>query len=117
MVCLEFSLFVTDALDLWRNPRGRPLKQQIGTIHPVDMRYHGVKSTRGNLLKTQVLLDIFMKKLYCPAQTIPEHDLTCCRFDIITGEILAATVRLFTACWATYALRLTQNGAKWCGLT
>ena len=32
----------------------------------MDMRYYGVKSTRGDILKAQVLLDRFMKQLNRP---------------------------------------------------
>jgi hypothetical protein len=51
----------------------------------VDVGHHGVKSTRGHILKAQVLLDVFMKQLHRPAQTIPEHNLACRGFAIITG--------------------------------
>jgi len=94
--CLEFSLSFAEALDRWRDSRGCHMQQNVGTIHPVDMGHHGVKSTRGHLLKTQVLLDSFVKKLHCPAQTIPQYDLTCRGLHIIAGEVLAATIRSFS---------------------
>jgi hypothetical protein len=69
------------------------VKQDISTIHPVDMGDHGVKSMGGHLLKTEMLLDTFMKKFYCPAEPIPHHDLACRGPQIIAGKILAATIR------------------------
>jgi hypothetical protein len=39
------------------------------------MRHHRVKSTRRDILKAQVLLGIFMKKLHRPAQPVSNDDL------------------------------------------
>jgi len=63
------------------------MEQDVGTIHPIDMGLHGVKAACGDILKAQMHLDIFMKKLHCPAQTIREDDLTCRGFAIITGQV------------------------------
>src|SRR4051812_25739822 len=59
------------------------------------MGHDGVKPACGDILKTQVLLDIFMKQLHGPAEPIPQYDLACRGFRIITGEILATTIRSF----------------------
>ena len=53
--------------------RWRHREQNVGAIHPVDMRYHRVKSTGGGILEAQVLLDRFMKKLNRPAEPIIMH--------------------------------------------
>src|ERR687887_761421 len=71
------------------------------------MGLHRVKSTGGDILKTQVLLDIFVKKLYCPAQTIPQYDLALRDSDITTGEVLAATLRSFFK-FRTHQLHVTH---------
>ena len=60
---LDLSLFVAEALGFQRETRGRHMQQNVGTIHPVDMGHHGVKAPGGNILKAEMLLDIFMKKL------------------------------------------------------
>ena len=54
---LELTLFVAKTLDARRHPRWRHGEQNVGAIHPVDMRHHRVKSTRGDILEAQVLLD------------------------------------------------------------
>ena len=59
---LELTLFVPKTLGIRRYPRWRHGEQNVGAIHPVDMRHHRVKSTRGDILKAQVLLDRFMKQ-------------------------------------------------------
>src|SRR5882672_1419021 len=59
----------------YSGPRGETgrchVQQDVGTIHPVDMGDHGVKAMGGHLLKTEMLLDTFMKKFYSPAHPIP----------------------------------------------
>src|SRR5438552_18335588 len=57
------------------------------------MRDHGVKAMGGHLLKTEVLLDTFMKKFYGPAHPVPCDNLACGGPEIIAGKILAATIR------------------------
>src|SRR5207244_12270837 len=57
------------------------------------MRDHGVKSMGGHILKTEMLLDTFMKKFYCPAQPVPHNNLACRGPQIIAGKIFAATLR------------------------
>src|SRR4029453_5075811 len=69
---LELTLFVAKALGARRHPRWRHVEQNVGTIHPVDMRHHRVKSTRGDILKAQVLIDGFMKQLNCPGDPISD---------------------------------------------
>src|SRR3989475_6094784 len=105
---LERSLFVTKTLD----PRGeawrRHVKQDVGTIHPVDMRDHGVKSMRSHLLKTEMLLDTFMKKFHRPAHPVPGHNLACGGPEIIAGKILAATIRSVTP-FRTHQLDLAHR--------
>ena len=71
------------------------MEEDGGAIHPVDVGLHGVKRGRRDILKAQVHLHIFMKQLHCPAKTIPQHDVTSRRFGIITGQVLAATIRSF----------------------
>jgi hypothetical protein len=81
LVCkelLELTLLVAKTLAARRHPRWRHGEQNVGAIHPVDMRYHRVKATRGDILEAQVLLDRFMKKFYCPAEPRAENDLACC---------------------------------------
>src|SRR5919205_1363539 len=93
---LERSLLITDALgsrgETWRCH----VQQNVGTIHPVDMRHHGLKAMGGDILKAQVLLDCFMKKLHGPTHSIPGHNLACGGPQIIAGKILAATMRSVT---------------------
>lgn len=69
------------------------MKQDVRTIHPMDMRDHGIKVMGGHLLKAQVLLDRFMKQLHGPAEPVPHDNLTCRSPQIIAGKILAATIR------------------------
>jgi len=59
---LERSLFVTNPLDPGGKAWRRHVQQDIGTIHPMDMRDHGVKSMSGDIFKTEILLDTFMEK-------------------------------------------------------
>src|SRR4029434_2188452 len=103
---LERSLFVPDALVARGEAWGRHMKQDVGTIHPVDMRHHGVKSMRSHLLKTEMLLDTFMKKFHRPAHPVPGHNLACGGPQIIAGQILAATIRSVTP-FGTHQLDLT----------
>lgn len=74
---LELSLFVTKTLDSGGEAWRRHVKQDVRTIHPVDMRDHGVKSMGGHLCKTEMLLDTFMKKFHGPAQPVPYDNLAC----------------------------------------
>src|SRR5215510_6180677 len=60
------------------------------------MRNHGVKSMGGHILKTEILLNAFMKKFYCPAEPVPCHNLAYRGPQIIAGKILAATIRSVT---------------------
>src|SRR5438128_10623600 len=69
------------------------MKQDVRTIHPVDMRDHGIKSMGGHILKTEMLLDALMKKFYGPAEPVPHDNLPCRGPQIIAGKILAATIR------------------------
>src|SRR5262249_16297463 len=93
---LERSLLLTDALAPRREARWRHVQQDIGTIHPVDMRQHGVKAMGGHVLKPEMLLDTFMKQFHRPAHPVPRHNLACGGPQIIAGQILAATVRSVT---------------------
>ena len=90
---LERSLSVTDALALWREARWRHVQQDVGTIHPVDMRHHRVKRMRCHVLKTKMLLDALMPKLHAPPQTIPGDNLAWRGPQIIAGKIRAATIQ------------------------
>ena len=90
---LERSLLVTDALAPWGEARWRHVKQDVSTIHPVDMRHHGVKVMRRHVLKTKILLDTFMKQFHSPPHPIPGDNLACGGPQIIAGKVLAATIR------------------------
>src|SRR5216683_239854 len=90
---LERSLLVTDALAPRREARWRQVKQDVSTIHPVDMRHHGVKAMRRHVLKTKILLDTFMKQFHSPPHPIPGDNLACGGPQIIAGKVLAATIR------------------------
>src|SRR6266705_1575930 len=68
---------------------------------------HGVKAMGGNLLKTEVLLDTFMKKFYGPAHPVPCYNLACGGPEIIAGKILAATIHSL----AFVPTRRQTNGA------
>jgi hypothetical protein len=41
------------------------VQQDVGTIHPVDMRDHGVKSMGGHILKPEMLLDSLGNFIFC----------------------------------------------------
>jgi len=69
------------------------VQQDVRTIHPVDMRDHGVKAMGGHLLKTEMLLDTFVKQFHGPAEPVPHDNLACRGPQIIAGKILAATIR------------------------
>src|SRR3989442_5551221 len=69
---------------------------------------HGVKAMGGNLLKTEVLLDTFMKKFYGPAHPVPCYNLACGGPEIIAGKILAATIRSVTP-FRTHQLDLAHR--------
>src|SRR6266487_2793433 len=105
---LEGSLFVTKTLDPGGEAWRRHVKQDVGTIHPVDMRDHDVKSMRSHLLKTEMLLDTFMKKFHRPAHPVPGHNLACGGPEIIAGKILAATIRSVTP-FRTHQLDLAHR--------
>src|SRR2546425_4778227 len=83
------------------------MKQDVRTIHPVDMRDHGIKSMGGHILKTEILLDALMKKFYGPAEPVPHDNLTCGSPQIIAGKILAATIRSI-ASFGTHQLDLAH---------
>src|SRR6266478_1336681 len=72
---LERSLLLTDALGSRGEPWRCHVQQNVGTIHPVDMRHHRVKAVRRHILKTDILLDTLMKHLHAPPQTIPGDNL------------------------------------------
>src|SRR3989440_9326152 len=63
----------------------------------VNMRHHGLKAMGGDILKAQVRLDRFMKKLHGPTHPVPGHNLACGGPQIIAGKILAATIRSVTS--------------------
>lgn len=65
-VLLELTLFVAETLGFLRHPRRRHMQQDVGAVHPVNVGLHRVKTLRGHILKTEMLLDIFMKKLNIP---------------------------------------------------
>jgi hypothetical protein len=96
---LEFSLFVAEAFDLRRDTWWRQMKQNVSTVHPVDMRHHRVKSARGNVFKAQVLLDIFMKQLYCPTESISEYNLACRGSERLSGNKTFITEDLRSYAW------------------
>jgi len=73
---LERSLFVADTLGSRGETWGRHVQQEVGAIHPVDMRHHGIKAMGGDILKTQVLFDCFMKKLHGPTHPLRRFTLT-----------------------------------------
>src|SRR5262245_27282653 len=105
---LECSLLVTDALAPRRDARWRHVKQDISTIHPVDMRHHGVKAMRRHVLKTKMLLDTFMEQLHGPPHPIPGDNLACGSPQIIAGKVLAATIRSVTS-FGTHQLDFTHR--------
>jgi hypothetical protein len=71
---LECSLFVADTLgsrgETWRCH----VQQDVGTIHPVDMRHHGIEAVSGHFLKPEMLLDTFMKKFHLPDIMPPKFE-------------------------------------------
>src|SRR4029453_337161 len=105
---LERSLLLTDALgsrgECWRCH----VQQNVGTIHPVDMRHHSLKAMGGDILKAQVLLDCFMKNLHGPTHPVPGHNLACGGPQIIAGKVLAATIRSVTL-FGTHQLDLAHR--------
>jgi hypothetical protein len=46
---LECSLFVADTLGSRGETWGGQVQQDVGTIHPVDMRHHGIEAMSGDL--------------------------------------------------------------------
>jgi hypothetical protein len=92
---LERPPGVTQPRDARRHPRWRHREQNRGAIHPVDLRHHRVKATRGDLLEAQVLLARFLKQLNRPAEPISHNDLACRSSHVMAGEIRAATTRSF----------------------
>src|SRR2546423_12154144 len=75
------------------------------------MRPHGVKAMGGHLLKTEMLLDTFMKKLHGPTHPVPCHNLACGGPQIIAGKILAATIRSVTL-FGTHQTRPCPHSAS-----
>jgi hypothetical protein len=71
------------------------------------MRHHGIKAMGGHLLKTEMLLDTFMKKFHGPTHPISGHTLACGGPQIIAGKILAATIRSVTP-FGTHQLDLAH---------
>src|SRR5437870_10931739 len=71
------------------------------------MRHHGIKAMGGHLLKTEMLLDTFMKKFHGPTHPVPGHNLACGSPQIIAGKILAATIRSVTR-FGTHQLHLAH---------
>src|SRR5919199_3757838 len=104
---LERSLLVADALssrgETWRCH----VQQNVGTIHPVDMRPHGLKAMGGHLLKPEMLLDTFMKQFHRPTHPVSGHNLACGGPQIIAGKVLAATIRSVTL-FGTHQLDLAH---------
>src|SRR5712691_2885641 len=72
------------------------------------MRHHGIKAMGGHLLKTEMLLDTFMKQLHGPTHPVPGHNLACSGPQIIAGKILAATIRSVTL-FGTHQLDLAHR--------
>ena len=74
---LERSLLVTDVLAPQREAWWRHVQQDVGTIHPVDMRHHGVKAMRRYLLKTEILFDTLMnsESTFCAMKALPHKRL------------------------------------------
>src|SRR6266704_1454044 len=72
------------------------------------MRDHGVKSMGGHILKTEILLDTFMKQFHSPPHPIPGYNLACGGPQIIAGKILAATIRSVTP-FGTHQLDLAHR--------
>src|SRR4029434_3935421 len=105
---LERSLLLTDALGSRGEPWRCHVQQNVGTIHPVDMRHHGLKAMMGDILKAQVLLDRFMKNLHGPTHPVPGHNLACGGPQIIAGKVLAATIRSVTL-FGTHQLDLAHR--------
>src|SRR2546428_4298953 len=71
------------------------------------MRHHGIKAMGGHLLKTEMLLDTFMKQFHGPTHPVPGHNLACGGPQIIAGKILAATIRSVTP-FGTHQLNLAH---------
>src|SRR4029453_6727304 len=61
----------------------------------------------GHLLKTEMLLDTFMKQFHSPPHPVPGHNLACGGPQIIAGKILAATIRAVTS-FGTHQLDLAH---------
>jgi hypothetical protein len=57
----------------------------VGAIHPVAMRHHRVKATRGAILKAPLLLARVMKQLGLPAAPLAENALACRSSQGIAG--------------------------------
>src|SRR2546422_6702965 len=72
------------------------------------MRHHGIKAMGGHLLKTERLLDTFMKKFHGPTHPVPGHNLACGGPQIIAGKIRAATIRSVTP-FGTHQLDLAHR--------
>src|SRR3989454_11028399 len=80
------------------------------------MRQHCVKAMGGHLLKTEMLLDTFMKQFHGPAHPVPGHNLACGGPQIIAGKILAATIRS-VAHFRTHQLDLAYIAQVACGVS
>src|SRR5207253_2137450 len=62
----------------------------------------------GHLLKTEMLLDTFMKQFHSPPHPVPGDNLACGGPQIIAGKILAATIRSMTP-FGTHQLDLAHR--------
>jgi hypothetical protein len=84
------------------------MQQGVRTIHPMDMRDHGVESMGGHILKAEILPDALVKKFYGPAELEPCHKLACRGPQPIAGKILTATIRP-VALFGTHQLDLAPR--------
>src|SRR5713101_7949851 len=113
---LERSLCVTQTLDPGGKAWGRHVQQDVGTIHPVDRRDHGVKALGGPSLTTEMLLDTCMQKFYGPAHPVPHDPLACRGPQSIAGTIRAATIRSVAPC-STHQRDLAHRAPGACGVS
>ena len=89
---LDVGLFVKDGLGIVRETGHVHVQQNIGTIDQRDMGFHCAKVGGRDMVKAEMLLDMFVKNLNLPPQTIAHDDLFRTDAEIRTGEILAATM-------------------------